>query len=103
RCDLLRDADDLAGPVLYDEDDPAPVGDHQIARAHGDVPDPDRLVERLLDDPTPGRHRRAGQGVDRQANVAALVDVAAGAIHDHTGHAFHFGRQREDAAPAGRL
>ena len=49
----------------------------------------------------PARDQGASAREDRQPDVAALVLVATGVVHDHASDPFDLRRQGEDAAPVG--
>ena len=73
---------DLGGALTGDDHHPALVGHHHVAGADRDRTDQDRLAGRLLSQATACGHRYLSPGEDREAELAGLAHVPAGAVGD---------------------
>src|SRR5579875_2858924 len=100
--ETLRGGDDGLGLGAGEEDDPAAVGQDQVAGGDGHAAELDRFVPRQLLQSLPGGAAHAATGEDRQPQLASLVDVASRAVDDDAVDALTDGCRGQEASPGCR-
>jgi hypothetical protein len=89
--------------VPGNDDDAGFVREHQIARGHIDVAEPNRLAGGTLLKPAAGCGGNPALGEDGEAAFAGFVHVPAGAVRDDPPDAVQSGTKAEEASPAGNV
>ena len=88
---------------LRDEHRRAAIRHHVVARGNRDIADVDRFAGRHFHDAPARRARRVIPREHRKIQLAAVVDIARRAVHDHARHAAHLRADRKIPAPGGRV
>ena len=86
--------------VLRNDNHASAVGDDEVARAHRDGSDGHRRPRGRFVDSSSRSDGRATSGEDREAQLACLVDVAAGTIDNHAVDTAHRGGRTQESTPS---
>jgi hypothetical protein len=101
--DGFRDADNRFGVARSDKHHSAAIRNNKVSGSYGYSIDLDWFIPRFLNDPAPRGDRYGRARIDRQGELSAFIDIAAGTVDDDALNLTSGCPEGEDSAPPGDI